>query len=126
MVSTSRQLYMDHSEQKRKEEEKAKEEATLNVDKNESEKGFTQEQNTELQNIESALAQIQRGFKFADESASEGNAELKALLLKNNGTKKELQKAQNKIEMGMKRRQKLPADEEVLNKRKKELINEKK
>ena len=39
-------------------------------------------------------------------------------MLKNNDTRKEVQKAQNKIEMGMKRRQ-LQADEEVLNKRKK-------
>ena len=46
----------------------------------------------ELQHIESALAQIQCGFKVADESVSEGNAELKALLLKKNSTKKELQK----------------------------------
>ena len=36
MVSTSRQLCMEHLEQKRKEEEKAKEEATLVIDKNES------------------------------------------------------------------------------------------
>ena len=33
MISTSRQLYMDHLEQKWKGEEKAKEEAMLNVDK---------------------------------------------------------------------------------------------
>ena len=50
---------------------------------------------------------MQCGFKVADESVSEGNAELKALLLKNNKTRKELQKAQNKIEIGMKRRQEL-------------------
>ena len=48
MVSTSRQLCKDHLELKRKEEEKAKEEATLNVDKNESGKGFAQKQNVEL------------------------------------------------------------------------------
>ena len=54
-----------------------------------------------LQNIESALAQIQCCFKVADESVSEGNAELKAPLLKKNNNRKELQKAQNKIEMGM-------------------------
>ena len=64
MVNTPRQLYMYHLEQKQKEEEKGKEGAMLNVDKNESEKGFAQEQNTELQNIESALAQIQCGFKM--------------------------------------------------------------
>ena len=58
MVNTSRQLYMGHLEPKWKEEEKAKEETTLNVDKNESEKGFAQEQNIEPQNIESTLAQI--------------------------------------------------------------------
>ena len=46
MVLTSRQLYMDHLEQKRR-EEKAKEEATLHVDKYESEKGFAQKQNIE-------------------------------------------------------------------------------
>ena len=111
---------MDHLEQKREEE------ATLNVNKNESEKGFPQEQNIELQNIESALAQIQCWFNVDDESVSEGNAELKACLLKKNSTRKEQQKAQNKIEMCMKHRQELQADEEVLNKRKKELINEKK
>ena len=97
MLSISRQLYMDHLEWNWKEEEKA----SSNVDKNESEKGFAQEQNIVLQNIESALAQIQCCFKVADESVSEGNAELKAPLLKKNNNRKELQKAQNKIEMGM-------------------------
>ena len=42
---------MDHLEQKWKEEEKAK--AMLNIDKSESEKRFVQEQNIELENIES-------------------------------------------------------------------------
>ena len=42
-VNTWRQLYTDHLKQERKEEEKTKEEATSNVDKNEYEKGFTQE-----------------------------------------------------------------------------------
>ena len=74
MVSTSRQLYMDHLEQKQKEEEKAKEEGMLNVGKNEYEKGFAQEQNFELQNIELAVAQIQCGFKVAKESFLEGHA----------------------------------------------------
>ena len=46
MVSTSRQLYKDYLEQKWKEK------ATLNVDKNESEKGFAQEQNIERQDNE--------------------------------------------------------------------------
>ena len=36
----------------------------------------------ELQHIESALAQIQCGFKVADESVSEGNAELKMKIVK--------------------------------------------
>ena len=54
----------------------------LNIDKNESKKGFPQEQNIELQNIESALAQIQCGFKVVDERVPEGNGELKAFLLK--------------------------------------------
>ena len=61
-----------------------KKETTLNVDKNESEKGFAQEQNIELQIIESTLAQIQCGFKVAYESVSEDNAELKALLIGKN------------------------------------------
>ena len=56
MFGTSRQLYMGHLEQNRKEEKKAKEEATVNFDKNESERGFAQEQNIELQNIESVSA----------------------------------------------------------------------
>ena len=98
----------------------------LNVEKNESGKGFAQEQNIELQIVEPDLAKIQYGFKVADESVSVGNAELKALLLKKNSTRKEVKKAQNKMEMSMKRRQGLQADEEVLNKGKKELKNEKK
>ena len=56
MFGTSRQLYMDHLEQNRKEEKKAKEEATVNFDKNESKRDFAQEQNIELQNIESVSA----------------------------------------------------------------------
>ena len=40
MVSSSTQIYMDHLEQKWKEEKKAKEETTLNVEENESEKRF--------------------------------------------------------------------------------------
>ena len=125
MVSTSRQLFMDYLEQKWKEEEKAK--AKLNIDKNESEKRFAQKQNIELQNIESTLAQIQSGFKVTDESFSEGNAQLKALLLKKSCTRKELQKAQSKIEMSMKHRQELQKDEKKREeKRKKKSINEKK
>ena len=42
-VNTWRQLQTDHLKQEWKEEEKIKEEATSNVDKNEYEKGFTQE-----------------------------------------------------------------------------------
>ena len=93
MGNTSRQLYMNRLHQKRKKEEKAKEEATLNVGKNESEKCFAQEQNIEFQNIESTLVHIHCGFKAADESVLEGNAELKDILLKENSTRKELQKA---------------------------------
>ena len=69
-----------------------KAEATLNVEKNESGKGFAQDQNIELQIVEPASAKIQFGFKVADESVSEGNAELKALLLKKNSTRKEVKK----------------------------------
>ena len=117
---------MDHLEQKRKEEEKAKKEATLNYGKNESAKGFALGQNIELQSIEPALPKIQCGIKVSEESVSEGKAELKALLLKSNSTSKELQKPKDKIEVAMKCRQELQAAEEVLIKKKKELINERK
>ena len=60
--------------------------------KNESGKGFAQEQNIELQIVEPASAKIQYDFKVADESVSEGNAELEALLLKKNSTWKEVKK----------------------------------
>ena len=43
MVTTSRQFFIDHLEQKRK-EEKAKEETTLKVNKNGSEDIFAHEQ----------------------------------------------------------------------------------
>ena len=52
----------------------------------------------------------------ADESASEGNAELKAPFLKKNSTRKELEKTQNTIEMRIKHRYKSQADEKVLSK----------
>ena len=51
----------------------------------------------------------------------EGNEQLKQLLIHKNYTKKDLQRAQSKIEMSMKRRAKLEEDQEVLKKKLKEI-----
>ena len=51
----------------------------------------------------------------------EGNERLKQLLTHKNCTKKDLQRAQSKIEMSLKRRAKLEEDQEVLKKKLKEI-----
>ena len=51
----------------------------------------------------------------------EGNEQLKQLLTHKNCTRKDLQRAQSKIEMSLKRRAKLEEDQEVLKKKLKEI-----
>lgn len=58
---------------------------------------------------------------MADELALEGNNELRKLLLQKSSTRSDLQRAQSKIEIGMKRRQELEDEKAILEKRKKEL-----
>ena len=67
------------------------------------------------------VLQVKDGVSVADELVVEGNNDLKQCLLQKNSTKKELQRAQCKIETGMKRRQELEEEKQVLEKRLKEL-----
>ena len=64
---------------------------------------------------------IQNRLTVADDSVKEGNGQLKQLLTQKNCTKKDLQRAQSKIEMGLKRRAELEEDQEVLKKKFKEI-----
>ena len=71
-----------------------------------------------------SLEQLQNSLTVANASVKEVNEQLKQLLTQKNCTKKDLQRAQSKIEMGLKRRAELEEDQEVLKKKLKE-INEK-
>ena len=58
----------------------------------------------ELQELHSKVCQISDGLAVADDIVKEGNDELKNCLFQKTSTWKELQRAQSKIETGMKRR----------------------
>ena len=126
-VKSSRQRYQADLEAKRllaqKEELKKKEEKQKQ--KEEEEQAALRKQNEkEVETIKAALLQIKNGLSVADESVEEGNKNFKDLLSKKNSTRKDLQRAQSKIEMGLKRRAELSAEEEVLKKKLKELEDE--
>ena len=87
----------------------------------ERENELKKEHSKELQTVKTALSQIENGICIADESVDEGNREFKELLSKKNATRKDLQRAQSKIEMGIKRRAELLTEETILKKRLKEL-----
>ena len=74
--------------------------------------------------LTASLEELQNSLTVADHSFKKGNEQLKNLLTQKNCTKKDLQRAQSKIEMGLKRRAELEEDQEVLKKKLKE-INEK-
>ena len=120
-VSLAHQRYEEDLEAKR--QLKKKEEVEKCTDKS-NDKDICDVLTTELKTIDDALQQIDSSYLIADESVSEGNSEFKGLLTKKNSTKKDLQRAQSKIEMGMKRRQELKSEEYVLTKRKKEIEHE--
>ena len=65
------------------------------------------EHSKELETVKTALLQTENGICIANESVDEGNREFKELLSKNNATRKDLQRAQSKTEMGIKRRAEL-------------------
>ena len=71
----------------------------------------------ELQEIKAKLQQISDGLSVADEILKEGNDALKQSLTQKNSTRKELQRAQSKIEIGMKRREELTIEQAVLTKK---------
>ena len=75
----------------------------------------------ELSVLTASLGQLQNSLTVANDSVKDGNEQLKQQLTLKNCTKKELQEAQSKIEMGLKRRAELEMDQEVLNKKFKEI-----
>ena len=80
----------------------------------------------ELSVLRASLGQLQNSLTVADDSVKEDNGQLKQLLTLKNCTKKELQKAQSKIEMGLKRRAEVEMDQKVFNKKSKEIQETKK
>ena len=75
-------------------------------------------QSQEISVLTASTKQLQNSLIVADDSVKEGNEQLKQLLTQRNCTKKDLQRAQRKIEMGLKRRAELEEDQEVLKKKK--------
>ena len=60
--------------------------------------------------LTASLEQLQNSLRVADDSVKKGNEQLKQLLTQKNWTKEDLQRAQSKIEMGLKRRVELEED----------------
>ena len=79
------------------------------------------EHSKELETVKTVQSQTENGICIANDSVDEGNREFKELLSKKNATRKDLQRAQSKIEMGIKRRAELLTEETILKKRLKEL-----
>ena len=79
------------------------------------------EKSQELSVVRASLQQLQSSLAVADDSVKEGNDQLKQLLSQKNCTKQLLQRAQSKIEMGLKRRAELEANQDVLKKKLREI-----
>ena len=60
--------------------------------------------------VTASLEQLQNCLTAADDSVKESNEQLEQLLTQKNCTKKVLQRAQSKAEMGLKRRAELEED----------------
>ena len=71
--------------------------------------------------LAASLEQLQNSQTVADDSVKEGNEQLQQLLTQKNCVKKDLQRAQSKIEMGQKRRAEPEEDQKVLKKKLKEI-----
>ena len=116
-VKDARTRYMADLESTRKiEQEEAARKRELDAQKK-----VEYEKSEELSVVRVSLQQLQNGLAVADDSVKEGNDQLKELLSQKNCTKHQLQRAQSKIEMGLKRRAELEADKEVLQKRLREI-----
>ena len=72
--------------------------------KKDEEKEIKEKVQQELQELHSKVCQISDGLAVAEDIVKEGNDELKNCLFQKTSTWKELQRAQSKIETGMKRR----------------------
>ena len=64
--------------------------------------------------LTASLEQLQNRLTVADDGVKEGNEHIKQLLTQKNCTKMDLQRAQSKIKMGLKRTAELEEDQEVL------------
>ena len=91
------------------------------LERNKEQEEVKKKSQDELAEIKSKLQQITDGLTVANDIVKEGNDELKECLSHKTSTRKELQRAQSKIETGTKRRQELKADQKGLNKRMREL-----
>ena len=83
------------------------------------------EKREELFVVRVSLQQLQNSLAVADDSVKEGNDQLKELLSQKNCTNHQLQRAQGKIEMDLKRREEFEADKEVSQKRLREIEQKK-
>ena len=108
-VKDSRKRYMADLEAQRatEKEEEAKRKELEAKKKDENMKS------QEILFLTASLEQLQNSLTVVDDSVKEGNEQLKQLLTQTNCTKKDLQRAQSKIEMGLKRRAEFEEDLEV-------------
>ena len=126
-VKASRQWYQADLEVKRQllEQEAAKKREEEKKKKDQEKELETKQKNVkEVESVRSSLSHIENGISIADESVEEGNTDFKELLSKKQSSKRDLQRAQCKMEMGIKRRAELLSEEAVLKKRLKELQND--
>ena len=70
--------------------------------------------NQEISVLTASLKQLQNSLTVADDSVKEDNEQVQQLLTQKNCTKKDLQRAQSKIKIGLKRTAELEEDQEVL------------
>ena len=119
-VKASRQRYQVDLEANRllleKEAARKREKERKRKDK-EREEESKKELTKELETVKAALSTVENGISIADESVNEENRDFKELSSKKNATRKDLQRAQSKIQMGIK----LLTEETVLKKKLKEL-----
>ena len=114
-VKLAEQRHNHNLEKKRKLKEAEAEKLQVLAKKDE-EKEVKVKLRQELHELHSKVLQISDGPAVANDIVMEGNGELKNCPLQNRSTRKELQRAQSKIEAGMKGRQELSEEQQVIKK----------
>ena len=119
-VKLDKQQYSHDLENKRKLKEAEVKQLQMLTEKN-KEKEIKEKVQQELQELNSEVRQISDSLAVADDIVKEGNDKLNTCLLQKTNTRKEPHRALFKIETGMKIRQELTEEQQVITKRIKQL-----